>query len=275
MRHSLWALALLILIRPAMASSSEAADQTKPAEFRVCADPNNLPFSDRQGKGFENKLAVLVARDLGESPRFVFQRQTDNFLNRGLNAHLCDAVMGVPAGMDEVAVTRPYYASTYVFVTRGLQLSSLRDPRLRRLRIGVHLVGDEPTPPAAALGQEGIVNNVQGFLISGGDYAQPNPPARLIEAVANKTVDVALVWGPVGGYFAKTSSVPLRVMPVTGTESFAPLMFQFAIAVGVRKQDQALRARLDQALAREQGVIDALLQSYGVPLVPLQGSSHE
>lgn len=275
MRHSVLAVALLAsAMSAATASSGEAAGQEAKV-FRVCADPNNMPFSDRKGEGFENKIALLIARDLGETPRFVFQRQTDNFLDRGLKAHLCDAVMGVPAGLDEVAVTKPYYASTYVFVTRGLQLSSLKDPRLRRLRIGVHLVGDEPTPPAEALGREGIVDNVRGFMISGGDYARANPPARLIEAVSGKTIDAAAVWGPVGGYFAKTAPVALTVTPITDTQAFTPLVFQFAIAVGVRKEDTALCTRLDGALARERSAIHTLLQSYGVPLVSPRGLSHD
>jgi len=275
MRHSILALALLAAtMSPITASSSEAIGH-EAKMFRVCADPNNMPFSDQKGEGFENKIAVLIAHDLGETPSFIFQRQTDNFLDRGLKAHLCDAVMGVPAALDDVGVTKPYYASTYVFVTRGLQLSSLKDPQLRRLRIGVHLVGDEPTPPAEALGREGIVDNVKGFMISGGDYAKPNPPARLIEAVSSKTIDAAAVWGPVGGYFAKAAPVALTVTPIIDTQSFAPLAFQFAIAVGVRKEDTALRARLDHALAQEHNTIRTLLQSYGVPLVSPRGLSND
>ena len=264
MRRSVPALALLLIARPALS-----------AELRVCTDPNNMPFSNRNGEGFENKLALMIARDLGEKAIFVFQRQSDGFLERGLEAHLCDAVMGVPAALDDVATTRPYYASSYVFVTRGLDLSSLKDPRLRRLKIGVHLVGDEPTPPAEALGREGVVTNVKGFMISGGDYAKPNPPARLIEAVSNKTIDVAAVWGPIGGYFAKTAPMALTVTPIADTKSFAPLMFQYAIAVGVRKEDGILRARINEALAREREAIHALLQSYGVPLVSPRGLSHD
>jgi quinoprotein dehydrogenase-associated probable ABC transporter substrate-binding protein len=269
MRHNMLVLALVLF------TSTAAIAQHKPEGFRVCADPNNLPFSNAKGEGFENKLAVLLAHDLGERLSFVFQRQTDNFLNRGLNAHLCDAVMGLPVGLDEVAVTRPYYASAYVFVTRGLRITTLTDPRLRHLRIGVHLVGDEPTPPTEVLGREGIVNNVKGFMISGGDYGRPNPPGRLIEAVSNKTIDVAAAWGPIGGYFAKSSPIHLTVTPITGTKIFEPLAFKYSIAIGVRKEDASLRARLDWALARERRTINTLLQSYGIPLVSPRGLSHD
>jgi ABC-type amino acid transport substrate-binding protein len=185
-------------------------------------------------------------------------------------------MMGVSAGMDGIETTRPYYASTYVFVSRkkdDLSVSSLTDPRLRNLKIGVHLIGDDSTPPAIALGQEGIVDNVHGYMIYG-DFAKPNPPARLIEAVEKKDVDVAAVWGPLGGYFAKGSPVALQVTPMTGTQRFAPLRFQFAIAMGVRQGDTALRNRLDAILTRERPAIQNILRTYGVPLVELKGDFH-
>jgi len=273
MRHRLAALLLVLAVTPALASNKAPVAA---GAFKVCADPNNMPYSNAQGQGFENKLAILVAHDLGQKAVFVFQRQTDNFLNRGLKAHLCDAVMGLPTMLDDVAVTKPYYASTYVFVSRARDqaVSSLADPRLRRLKIGVHLVGDNPTPPAEVLGEEGIVNNVHGFMVSGGDYGKPNPPARLIEAVTAGTIDVAAVWGPIGGYYARLSPVPLKITPMAGTERFAPLVFQYAIGMGVRKEDAALKARLNEILGRERETIHALLASYGVPLVS-EGSSHE
>jgi mxaJ protein len=241
--------------------------------LRVCSDPNNLPFSNRAGEGFENKIAVLVARDLGDKVDYAYAMQNEKFLKHTLDAHKCDVVMGIAAGTDDLAATAPYYASTYVFVSRrdrNLGVASLADPRLKKLKVGVHLIGDDSTPPAMALGEEGIVNNVQGFMIQG-DYAKPNPPARLIEAVAAKDVDVAAVWGPLGGYFAKRSPVPLTVTPMTGTERFAPLRFRFAIAMGVRKGDEVLRKQLGAVLLRETPAIRNILTTYGVPLVDLKG----
>ena len=244
--------------------------------LRVCSEPNHLPFSNRAGQGFENKIADIVARDMGDKVEYTWALQNDRFIKHTLDAHRCDVMMGVSAGVDAVLTTRPYYASTYVFVSRkkdGLSVASLTDPRLRKLKIGVHLIGDDSTPPAMALGQEGIVDNVHGYMIYG-DFAKANPPARLIEAVEKKDVDVAAVWGPLAGYFAKDAPVALQVTPMTGTERFAPLRFQFAIAMGVRKNDVALQEKLNSVIAREQPAIRNILQAYGVPLVALKGDSN-
>jgi quinoprotein dehydrogenase-associated probable ABC transporter substrate-binding protein len=243
--------------------------------LRVCSEPNNLPFSNRAGQGFENKIARLVARDLGEKLEYTYALQTEKFVKRTLDAHKCDVMIGVSVGMNEVETTLPYYASTYVFVSRAqdhLALSSLDDPRLKRLKIGVHLLGDVSTPPTLALAQRGIVNNVHGFLIYG-DYAKANPPARLIEAVADGQVDVAMAWGPMAGYFAKQSSVSLDVTPIAAASNIGPLKFRFAVAMGIRKGDTALRNKLNAVILHERNAIHKILVAYGIPLVALSGGA--
>lgn len=188
------------------------ASATPDDELRVCADPNNLPFSNSAEAGFENKLASMVADALGRSVSYTWWAQRRGFIRNTLRAETCDVVMGVPSGYELVETSKPYYRSTYAFVSRRdehLDLSSLLDPRLHRLTIGVHLVGDDGNnpPPAQALGQLGIVDNVRGYSIYG-DYRQADPPARLIEAVEAGEIDVAAAWGPLGGYFAAHSKVP-------------------------------------------------------------------
>jgi mxaJ protein len=243
------------------------------AELRICADPNNMPFSNSAEAGFENKLAAMVAENLGRQTTYTWWAQRRGFIRNTLKAGKCDVVMGVPAHYDLVETTKPYYRSTYVFVTRQgqhLDLSSLTDPRLRQLTIGVHLIGDDGNnpPPAEALGEQGIVDNVRGYSIYG-DYRQADPPARLIEAVEHGEIDVAAAWGPLGGYFAKLSAVPLTVTPIRDGERFAPQQFQFAISMGVRKGDHALRDQLDAFIDGHRSEITSLLRSYGVPLVEL------
>ncbi|HEX5818211.1 MAG TPA: substrate-binding domain-containing protein [Gemmatimonadales bacterium] len=254
-----------------------ATGAAAPRTLRVCADPNNMPFSDARGRGFENRLAALVARDLGARLEFTWWAQRRGFVRQTLGAARCDLIPGVPADLEAVATTAPYYRSAYVFVTRAEAppLSSLGDPRLRELRIGVHAVGDDyaSVPPAVALARLGIVDNVRGYLLQG-DYREPDPPARLVEAVVRGEVDVAIAWGPLAGYAAKRQPHGLRVTPVPEEEATAGVPLSFAIAMGVRKDDAALRRDVDRVLARRRAEIREVLESYGVPLLPMPERPH-
>jgi mxaJ protein len=239
------------------------------AELRVCADPNNLPFSNDGGEGFENRLAEMIAADLGTRVTYTWWAQRRGFVRNTLNAGECDVLMGVPTALERVLTTRPYYRSTYVFVSRRerhLEFASLDDPRLRSLRVGVQMIGDDfsNSPPAHALSARGMVNNIVGYSVVG-DYTQPNPPARIVEAVANGDVDTAIVWGPLAGYFAPRHPASLEVSPL-GVESDSPaLPFAFDISMGVRRDNRELKEMLDAFIVRRQEAIDRLLAEYGVP----------
>ncbi len=239
--------------------------------LRVCADPNNLPFSNRAQAGFENRIAELVARDLHRSLHYAWWPQRRGFVRNTLDAGRCDLVMGMPATADRILATAPYYTSTYVFLSRraaGRPIASLDDPRLRRLRIGIHFIGDDyhNTPAATALASRGIVRNVVGYSIYG-DYSKPNPPAALVDAVARGEVDVAIVWGPFAGYFGPRTGVTLVSTPVTPTIDGPGARFAFAISAGVRRGDTTLRAAVDRAIIAERPAIRAMLARYGVPVV--------
>lgn len=238
--------------------------------MRVCADPNNLPFSNRAGEGFENRLATLLANDLGLRLAYSWWPQRRGFVRNTLKLGNCDVVMGIPSRSELVLPTRPYYRSTYVLVTRrdrGLRVASLDDPVLRRLRIGIHLTGgDDANPPAArSLAARGLVSQVEGFPIYG-DYTQPDPPARLLDAVADGGVDVGVVWGPLAGWFARRSAVPLSIAPVEPQHD-GPVSFAYDISLGVRRGDTAWRDQLQHALDRHRIDVRRLLADYGVPLV--------
>jgi quinoprotein dehydrogenase-associated probable ABC transporter substrate-binding protein len=239
--------------------------------LRVCADPNNLPFSNDRREGFENRIAELVGRELHRPVAYTWAPEWRGFVRKTLGAGRCDVVLGIPASSDRVLATRPYYTSTYVFLSRrdrGLDIHSLDDPRLRRLRIGIHFVGDDYVnpPPAHALARRHIVDNVVGYSLYG-NYARPNPPADLVRAVARREVDLAIIWGPFAGYFAPRMGVPMRLEPVTPALDPPGLRFTFAIAAGVRPADTALGAAIDGALARRHADIARVLRRYGVPLV--------
>jgi mxaJ protein len=238
--------------------------------LRVCADPNNLPFSNDRGEGFENRLADLIAADGGQRLEYTWWAQRRGFARNTLNAGACDVIMGVPAGYDLAATTQPYYRSSYVFVTRAdraLRLRSFDDPRLRSLRVGVQLIGEDfaNAPPAHALGRRGIVGNVVGYSVYG-DYRQPNPPAAIVSAVARGEVDAAVVWGPLAGFFAARQAVGLRLEPVQPQIDAGPLPFVFDIAMAVRRSDRDLRERLNRFIDAHRLEIQRLLREFHVPL---------
>jgi mxaJ protein len=248
------------------------AQRTTPNALRVCADPNNLPFSNDRGEGFENRIATLVARDLGLEVEYTWWAQRRGFVRNTLNERLCDVVIGVPAHLDMLLTTKPYYRSAYVFVTRRdrqLIIRSFDDARLRKLRIGVPVVGDDyaGTPPMHALARRGLLGQLVGYSVYG-DYGTPSPPMRLVEAVADGSVDVAVAWGPLAGFVAQKSPVPLVITPVVPPSDLRTVPFAYDIAMGVRRADRAFRARLDSVIVRRRPAIDSILAAYGVPRVP-------
>jgi mxaJ protein len=255
---------LRILLATVAAGMAMAGDL--PRELRVCADPDNFPFSNQQQEGFENKIAQVLAEDLRALLQYTWRPQRRGFIRDTLKAGLCDLVIGVPSGYDMVLSTKPYYSSTYVFVyakDRNLKLSSFDDPVLPGVRIGVQAFGEDGanSPAVHALTQRGIVSNVVGFMLFG---TADEPPGKIIDSVASGAIDVAIVWGPFAGIFAKRQPVALQVMPVSDR---APLPFVYDISMGVRIGDTAFREELEAVMDRRRGEIRKVLQSYGVPLV--------
>ncbi|MDP3157783.1 MAG: transporter substrate-binding domain-containing protein [Archangium sp.] len=234
--------ALLVLLALAMVSCPPGAAQHL---LRVCANPDNLPFSDRAERGFENRIAYALGDELGARVQFSW--------GASLEQHSCDVVIGAPAGTD---TTRPYYRSSYVFLTRAdrqLYFQSLDDPRLRPLKLGL----EDHTPLMQALSRRGWPDSVLR-----------GSPARLIAAVEHGDVDVGLVWGPIAGAFARGEESTLRISLINpGSED---QLFSFDVCVGVAKGQAALKAALERALDRRRDEIDGILREYGVPLAGLQ-----
>jgi len=248
------------------------ADAAWPTALRVCAEPDNLPYSRDDQSGFENRIARLLADDLGLPLQYEWLPDRRGFVRKTIGANACDVVIGVPAGDERLLTTRPYYRSTYVFVQNetgaaaARALRSFDDARLPALRIGVQLIGNDlaATPPGHVLARHHAVRHVVGFTVFG-----EGPPAqRMVEAVARGELDAAVVWGPQAGYFASRATPPLRLTPAAAPAD-PDLPFAFSIAMGVRKGDRAMKARLDDFIARRAGEIDRILDEYAVPRVPL------
>lgn len=248
------------------------------SELRVCADPDNLPFSNQKQEGFENKIAKLLADDLGMKLSFYWQKQRQGYIRETLGAKYCDVMMGVPHGYERVLSTRPYYRSGYAFVTarsRHLAFKSFDDPRLHKLKIGLHAIGNDGSnsPPANALARRGIVENIVGYSMWG-EESIDNPQGEIVSAVAKKEIDVAIVWGPIGGYFAKPFGKALVVTPAPADAAMPSMPFDFDISLGVRKGEEAFAALLEQSLTRKQREIQDILTAYNVPLIkPFLGAT--
>lgn len=235
-------------------------------ELRVCADPDDLPYSNRAGQGFENRIAALVAHDLGADVRYYWLPQWRGYARKTLSQHRCDVIPGIAQADDSVLATDAYYRGTYALVyapKRLPGLASLDDPRLRALRIGIQVIGIDalPTPAARALARRDIVDRVVGFPMMG----ETPSAARIVDAIAAGTLDVGIVWSPQPGYFIAKRRLALAVVPIR-RDAYDPA-FEFAIAMGVRRDDVGLRDALNKSLARLAPEIDAVLRDYAVTRV--------
>ena len=261
---SLWG-SLLALTSLAVVTVSPVMAEEAGRELRVCADPSNLPFSNNRLEGFENKIVAVLAADLKAEVRYVWWAQRRGFIRNTLNENLCDLIPGIASGVERVATTRPYYRSGYVFVSRGGGITSLDDPGLRDLTIGVQMIGDDfaNTPPAHALSRRGLVGNVRGYSVLG-DYAAEDRLGKIVEAVSQGEIDLAVVWGPVAGFYARRQS-GLTLAPVSPRMDGPTLPMVFDISMAVRRDDTARHAEIDGALRRKRAEIDDILAQYGVP----------
>jgi quinoprotein dehydrogenase-associated probable ABC transporter substrate-binding protein len=250
-----------IALLAALATAAQADEA-----LRVCADPDNLPYSRADGAGFELRIARVLADELKLPLSVHWQPLRRGFVRKTLGEGACDVLIGVPAGFERVITTRPYYRSSYVFVTRADALQPLAgfdDARLGRLRIGVQLIGNDlaASPPGYALARHGALAHVTGYTIDGGDAPAA---ARMVRALQSGQLDAALAWGPQAGWFARQSAVPMRVH-LAVPPADVPLPFEFSIAVGVKRGMSELRDRLQAALEARRSDIDAALAEYAVP----------
>ena len=249
----------------ALALASVALHALAAEPLRVCADPDNLPYSRADGSGFENRIAQLAADDMKRPLEYAWLPDRRGFVRKTLGAQLCDVIIGVPAGFERTATTQPYYRSSYVWVERATgspPVHSFDDPRLGSMRLGVQLIGNDlaASPPGYVLARHGYTQNVRGYPLVGDEPSAQ----RAIDALAHGDIDAALLWGPQAAYFAQRSPVPLRVALLPAP---AGTQFDFAIAMGVRHGDRQLLGELDDFIRRRQPDIDRILASYGVPLV--------
>jgi len=235
-------------------------------QLKVCGDPDNLPFSNKKSEGFENKIAEVIAKEMGTELTYFWWPHQRGLVRRALRPGLCDVMISIPQGWDQVLWTKPYYRSAYVLIypkNRGLQIKSLDDPILKRLKIGVYI----NTPPAEALANRDIRANVIGYSLFEGLPTERSE--KIIRDLIAGNIDVVLDWGPMAGYAAKqmNGSSPLEMVLLDGGEPGLPFTFEFSM--GVKEGNKELKRELEEAIAKRHVEIRKILENYGVPLLPL------
>lgn len=250
-----------VAAQPMEEGSIELVD---PKVLRVCADPRDLPFSNEAGEGFENKIAELLAQKLGKTLAYEYYPGATGFVRKTLYAHRCDVIMGIPQGDDIVQGTNPYYRTTYALVTKkgsGLEsVDSLADPLLQSKKIGI-VAG---TPPATNLAVNGLLGNVKSYPLVV-DTRVDAPTSAMMKDLDEGRIDVAILWGPIAGYFAKHDKTAMKVTPLV-KETSGPRMI-YRIEMGVRHTDQEWKRLLNKLIAENQAEITHILSDYGVPLL--------
>lgn len=260
------AIAAFMLISLPTAFAQVRPELITPHQFRVCADPNDLPFSNRKLQGFENKIAALIARGMNRRLTYFWFPNSAGFVRNSLSQHFCDVIMGVVGGEDMVATTAAYYHSGYVIVRRKgskLKSAALSDPAFQRARIGI-IAG---TPPADLLVRYHLLDQIQTYaLLVDTRYADPS--LRMLKDIANRKIDIGLLWGPIAGYDILHDHLPLTATFIAPSANTARL--DYRIAIGVRPGDPLWRNRINLAIEKNRHEITAILESYGVPLLDAQ-----
>lgn len=256
--------ALLCGIGPAAAQTGELVDR---GVLKVCADPNNLPFSNENKDGFENKIAELIGTELDRKVDYTWFPQVIGFVRNTLSAHLCDLVIGTVAGDQIMQTTNPYYFTTYVILYRsdkGLAIEGLDDPRLKTLRLGV-VAG---TPPSDLLVRYDLMSHAKPYALNV-DTRFESPTHDMVRDVVDGTIDVGFLWGPIAGYWRKHDALPLTLVPLKSEPAAARMAYH--IAMGVRANEPEWRRTINAVILKRQTEITAILRDYGVPLLNEQG----
>lgn len=253
-----------------------AGAQAEQPALKVCTAENEMPYSNRAGEGFENKLAQYVAEQLGRKLEIVGWTDPRYFIRDYLDKGLCDLVMGVDAGDPRLLTSQPYYRSGYVFVSReqdGLELTGWYDEALQTAKRIAFAPGTPAETMLRAIGRYNDMFNYQqelvGFKSKRNQYVKYDND-KLVNEVASGKAEIAVLWGPAAARYVKASPTPLAMTLVPGQAQRAdgqPVDFHYSTSMGVRKGDQALLAQLNQLIQQKQDDIDEILQAEGIPLL--------
>ncbi len=264
------ALAAMLMVSGGVTAAAQTSDLTSETAFRVCADPANMPFSNKAGEGFENKLAELMAAKLDRPLQYEWFPQAVGFIRQTLQKGRCDAIIGYAQGHELVLNTNHYYVSSYVFITRAdsdlADVTTIADPQLKGRRLGI-IAG---SPPGTHMARHGLIGDAKPYRLMV-DRRYESPTEEVIADLTSGEIDGAFLWGPIAGHYAKRSGAELIVTPLISEET-PPRLF-YRITMGVRQGELVWKRKLNSLIRRNQEEINEILREYGVPLVDDYGKS--
>jgi quinoprotein dehydrogenase-associated probable ABC transporter substrate-binding protein len=261
-------IAAVLLLSQTAAQATNQIEAVDRSVLRVCSDPSNLPFSNKAGEGFENKIAELLAAKLNVPLRYTWYPNSIGFLRNTLRVRRCDLVMGIVTGAELVQSTNPYYYSSYVMVTRkadNITADTIEDPQLKLLKIGL----TAGAPPADIVAMNGMAGHVKPYDLYV-DTRYETPGKQMIEDLVNKEIDVAMLWGPIAGYFAAQHGDLLTITPLLKEPKSTRM--EFYITMGVRPDENKWKNDINTLLRENKDAIGEILRQYHVPLLDPRGN---
>ena len=235
-------------------------------EFKVCADPDNLPYSNTKLEGFEDKIAQVLADDLGKKLSFAYAYNRQGFYRNTINAMRCDVIISTTSDNDALRTSKPYYRAGHVFVWRkdsNYNITDWDSPDLKKGYIGIV----DHSPATIPMNDKGLIGNARPYRIQ---RDLNLPPSHMIDDLVKGDIDIAVMWGPIGGYYAKQAKIPLVVMPIPEYDNENVKGNEYwNISVGVRKKDKERIQVINAALERNKDKINKILDDYGIPHVPV------
>ena len=250
--------------------TGEVGDKTT---LRICADPNNLPYSNQNNEGYENKIADLFAKKLGNIPvMYSWYPMTSGFVRRTLDAKTCDLIVTFPAIHEFVQNSNPFYNSSYVLMSleeKDIKIKTLSDPQIKEKKYKIGIISG--TPPSSYVPKYKLFDQVK-FYRQAADPRKQKPWVDVTNDLVDGKIDIGILWGPYAGYEAKKAKKPIKIVPLTKEEITSRGKLVYRFTMGIRRNAPEWEKTINNLIKDNQEEINQILRGYGIPLLDKLGN---
>ena len=264
---------ILIIIKYSYSAQEVTGEVGVKSSLRVCADPNNLPYSNQELEGYENKIANLFAKKLGDIPvLYTWYPMTSGFVRRTLNAKTCDLIITFPAIHEFVQNSNPFFSSSYVMMTleeKNINIKSLSDPIIKEKNYKIGII--HATPPTSHVAKNKLFEQAK-FYLQAADPRKQKPWADITNDLVNGELDIAILWGPYAGYEAKLAKKKIKLVPLTKEEKVGRGTMVYRFTMGIRRNEPEWGKTINNLIKDNQSEINEILREYNIPLLDNLGN---